>query len=154
MAICPECKEEFRQRKDEACPGCGLAVILYQGHWFSKKEGNPTTRILKTWEELLSIRLKKQFYIPEKTGRYQTELVYARNLLQLADWDLALTKRAIKILFNDERFLWKTYASILHMWNDFPVALAIARTQRGAEEKEIRRQEKAWAEMEAMEDIF
>jgi len=154
MSICPECKGEFRQRKDEACPGCGIGIILYRSHWFSKKEGNPTTKILQLWEKLMSIRLKKQFFIPEKTGRYQAELVHARNLLQLADWDLDLVKRAINILFNDEKFLWKTYSSLLQMWNDAPVAFTIARTQRKAEEKEIRRQEKAWAEMESMEDIF
>lgn len=154
MPTCPECKGEFRQRKDGACPGCGLDVILYRGHWFSKEEGNPTVRILKTWEKLMSIRLRSSFSIPEKLARYRTELVHARNLLELAEWDLDLSKRAVEILFNDDRFLWKTYSSILHMWNDFPVALTIARAQREEEEREIRRQDEAWAEMESMEDIF
>ncbi len=154
MPICPNCKGEFTRRKEGNCPECKIEVILYRGHWFSKTDGNPTVKIMTTWERLMSIRLGKPFSIPEKLHRYRTELVHARNLLELADWDLALSKKAINILFNDPQFLWKTYASILQMWNDFPVALTMARAQREEEEKEIRRQEEAWAEMESMEDIF
>ena len=152
--ICPACKGEFARRKEGACPGCGVKITLYQGRWFDTNGKSPVTIIFRKWETLLSDRLSTQFFIPEKSGRYKAEIRHIINLLDLSEWDMKGTLRALEILFTDPRFNWKTFSSVIQMWNDFPVALAIARDLIKREEEERLALEKQWKDLDAMEDLF
>ncbi len=152
--ICPACKGEFARRKGGACPGCGVEITLYEGRWFDTNGKNPVTIVFHKWETLLSDRLNTQFFIPEKSNRYKAEMRHVINLLDLSAWDVKGTLRALEILFTDSRFNWKTYASVIQMWLDFPVALAIAKELMKREEEERLALEKQWKEIDKMEDLF
>ncbi|MHC4736481.1 MAG: hypothetical protein ACYTDW_18780, partial [Planctomycetota bacterium] len=119
MAICPACKGEFARRKDENCPGCGVRITLHNGRWFDLKGKNPVTLTFKKWERLMSDRLDTPFHIPEKSNRFKSEM-----------------KHIVNLLFQDPRFSWKTYSAVIQMWNDFSVALTIARDMIDKEAEE------------------
>lgn len=154
MSLCPNCKGEFARRKEGKCPECGIDITLYQGRWFNTNGKSPVTIIFRKWESLLSDRLSTQFFIPEKSSRYKAEMRHTINLLDLSEWDVEGTLRALEILFTDPRFTWKTYASVIQMWSDFPVALAIAKELMGQDEQQQHALDRQWENLEAMEDVF
>ena len=154
MPLCPACKGKFARRKDGDCPGCGVEITLHLGRWFDTKGKNPVTLVFRKWERLMSDRLDTSFSIPEKSNRFKSEMKHIVNLLDYAEWDVDGTMRAFEILFKDPRFAWKTYSAIIQMWNDFSVALIIARDMIDQEAKEQAAVERQWDLIDSMEDLF
>lgn len=153
MPICPECKQDFRQRSQGACPGCGTEVSVYNGVWFRTEEGAPTVAVIKHLEKRISDKhsvgrpKRVNYVISTKGSRYQRELVTAERLLEAADWDLDLVRDAIDILFDDLQFNFKNRTSLIGIEQDYGLALAIATATREADE------EQAEKEIEALKRV-
>jgi len=136
MPTCPSCKGEFRTRKNETCPGCGVPVKLRDGKWFLIGEDAPNIALLKYWEYLLGYRIGETFRLPRKSNRFIREAKFAQDRLDEAEGDLDIAKKALWILFNDKAFSWKLPTSMLSFEREWIVLLLIARKLMTKEQRE------------------
>ena len=57
---CPQCHEQVKKRKNEACPHCGQAISIYKGQYYRTEEGAPPMQIIATFEKYVSQFLSKK----------------------------------------------------------------------------------------------
>jgi len=160
MPVCPACHTEQKKRVDGACPGCGVPVDVYKGHWYRSNLGSPTVALVTHLEKRVGDHLSRNrdvrvpYTIPRKGLRYKRELAVAERLLEACDFDFDLAVDSLNILYDDSRFNWKLRDSLLWIEKDFNTSLALARASRM--EQELRRKKEQQAVQAAMsrEDIF
>lgn len=154
MPSCPACHTDQTRRVNGTCPACHVPVEIHQGRWFLAGTGSPSEAILKHFEALVSKKLKAPFNVPRKSSRYRRELVHANRLLEQADFDLALVKDAIDILFSHKMFIWKNYSTLLWLNPDYSVALAIAKKNKQESTDVNKREQDALRKARQKENIF
>ncbi len=160
MPVCPNCNNEHRRRKYGACPTCGEEIRLYEGKWYLAGSGSPNVQVLEYFEQLVSQRETAEmhktciFRIPRKGGMYTQELVAAGRLLDVADNDVHLTKNALWHIFYNRRFSWKIYTSLMYLYKDFLLALAIARANKEKTEEQVAQEIEAIEKLHSRENIF
>ena len=135
MPICPACQKEFpRRAKGGLCPGCGVAVTTKRlGNtvfWFYAGLGSPVLVLLEHFERLLSRRYKTPFYFKRKLPIYKKESAHAAVLLQYADGCVEDAKETLSLLFEDRRWNWREYTSLLQVFTDFLVGLIIVKRRK------------------------
>lgn len=134
MPVCPECRTDQARRVQGECPNCNTPVSLYKGRWYRTENGNPAVQILECFERLYSKKLSSQrdkpirFNFPRKSPQYHRNMVIAEKLLEEADFDIDTTVEALRLLFEDNHFSWKSFSSLLMVRNDWPTAVALARS--------------------------
>jgi len=94
------------------------------------------------------------FAIPRRSSTYRRELVAAERLLFNAEGDFDLAIEAVNLLFDDRRYNWKTWDSLLGMERSFLAALAIARANRQAKSQQRQREKELVDKLFQGEDIF
>ncbi len=154
MPICPGCKGEFRTRKNETCPGCGIPVRLRNGVWFRIGEDAPNIALLKYWEYLLSYRIGKGFRLPRKGNRYIREAKFAQDRLNEAEDDLDLAKKALWLFFNDKAFSWRLATSMLSFDREWNVLLFMARNLMTEEQREEQAARERYKDLMGQEMIW
>lgn len=155
MPVCPNCKEEHRQRKRGRCPGCREWVELVEGEWVMTA---PAVQILEHLEKRISMResakhnRKIVYKIPHRGSDYKVQLLHAKRMLQQADGDIKVVCTAIDILF--ERFIGRFATSLLMLQRDFPLALVLARARCDAEREKIRRERETLSALQDRAHLF
>ncbi len=114
MPLCPQCLKDVTKRKNEACPHCGEALLLYKGHFYRAGDGAPNLAIIADFERRVGQQLSRSqnvaipFRFNRKSPQYKIELVTAESLLAECDYDLDLARRALHELFNNQAWSWKS----------------------------------------------
>jgi hypothetical protein len=160
MPVCPVCHIKQERRVGGACPNCGAQVEVHKGLWYRAGLGSPSVAILKHFEKRVSQSLSYGcsnpviFTIPRKGIRYKRELVTAERLLNDCDGDYDLAIASLDVLFDDNKFNWKTRDTLLYIEPEFLVALAIAKADQEIKREKERREAQALAQIMNREDIF
>lgn len=160
MPICPNCKTEQIQRRGGCCPNCLVSVKLIDGEWYIADDGSPNVALVSVLEQLYSERqsnwrnMQINYQIPRRGVAWKLELRAAANLLKMTDNDLGLAKETLLLLFDDPQFNWKLYTSLMSIYRDFIIALAIVKARRAKVEKDTARQEKYLDELGKRRYIF
>lgn len=139
MTICPECKTEQARRKSGCCPSCGTAVNVWNPRdgspiWYRVGSETPPAELVRIFEGFISRRLSAQrdraidFNFPRKSSSYKVQVATAEQLLAEADNDIEIAEEALNILFTDKQYNFKSYTSFLLVRKDWPVVVAIARS--------------------------
>lgn len=120
----------------------------------------PTVHILKHFEKRVSAVLsigKEEpaiYSIPRKSSRYKRELVTADRLLAMADYDISLVTDCIDQLFNNPKFSWRTWESLMQAEGTFVMALAIVQADRASAVRIAKREQLVLSQINQTEDIF
>lgn len=160
MMVCPKCKKEYPNRKNGTCPGCGTPVIIYKGKWYLADDGTPTVAIIRQFERRVSEKQSKSrgipvvFEIPRKGNRYKLELVFASRYLDEAAGDLDLVMASLDILFHDPDFNFKTQVSLVGLYKDYSLALAIAKAKAAAQQRKDKTEQNTFNALLEKEDVF
>ena len=160
MRPCPHCHQDVSKRKHDACPHCGQAISLYHGHFYRTEDGAPNQAIVAEFEKLVGQQLSKAhnrpipFRMNRKSAAFALELITAERLLEQADYDLDLTLRALRELFNNQAWAWKTRSSLTHITRDFAGAMAIARVAADIAAADNERQQQLAEQLRMKEDVF
>src|SRR5688572_9447478 len=99
---CPNCKQQIKKRKNEACPHCGQAVSLYKSAYYRTEEGSPPMQIIAAFEKYVSQFLSKKsnvsvpFRLSRKGNKWAMELRAAEAILEECDDNLDLALRTIR----------------------------------------------------------
>lgn len=157
MALCPACHTEQTRRVNGRCPNCKAKVEIHDGYWYPAGTGSPNTALLELFEGLVSDRqtvLQNKtivFRIPKKSAGYRRELVAAGRLMEMAEYDIDTAKEALKLLFTDKQFSWKTYNTLRWIGNEYLIALGLVRAKRD-EATKVRVEEDAYVQRLLEED--
>ena len=161
MGMCPACSTESKARKDGACPVCGTPIMIYEGHWFVDLPESPPNVLIRYLEDLINANVNRgrdvetvKFRIKRYGPRYNREVKNIKRMLEMADWDLDLTQRAIRIFMTHKQFYNKNTTSFSNVLYNFDLALAIAKAEKLQEEDEAERLAKVKADIEAKGSIF
>lgn len=135
MPVCPNCKTEFRQRVNGACPSCTEPLQIWKGNAFRESLGSPNVALLETFERLVSKKTSAfqrkpiVYRIPRRTARYTRELVMAEQLLEMCEYDFELASETLDTIFNNKQFR-RNHNSLLGIKADFDLARVIALANR------------------------
>ena len=160
MPVCPKCKETFRTRKNNACPGCREPVEIYKGRWYRTSDGNPGLHIVEHYEKRISDKIsynrpvRVNFVIPRTGQRWMREMVVVERFLETADGDLDLVIDAINLLFDDRMFNFKNRNSFMGIERDFCQALAIAEANKRAKLLAFNKENQAIQKVMQKEDVW
>jgi len=137
-----------------------VPLQLYNGFFYREAIGTPTVAILAHLEKRVSQVLsygrpnKVVFHIPSKSPRYRRELIAAERLLARTSGDFDLVIATLDLLFDDRRFQWKSYDSLIYIDKDFTTALAIAKANQEITKEREKRTAEAIAATLNREDVF
>lgn len=137
--ICPECKTEQSRRKGGACPNCNTAVNVWSPRdgapmWYRIGDDTPPASLVRTFELMISKRLSAgrdrpvDFNFPRKHSQYKVQVATAEQLLAEADNDMDVAEEALRLLFTDKQWSFKSFTSLLLVRKDWPVVVAIAKS--------------------------
>jgi hypothetical protein len=160
MPPCPQCHNEITKRKNDACPICGQAISLHQGHFFRTEDGARNMAIITTFEKLAGQQLSRAnnrptpFRFNRKSPSFRVEQKTAERILAECEFDLDLANRTLAELFHNPAWSWKTRASLSHLTKDLPAALAIARVAADLASQDQARQMKLADQLACKEDVF
>lgn len=132
---CPSCyTQQTRRKPGGRCPNCNLKVNVYNGVWYPASIGAPTEALIKLFEKLVSKQMSAGrpkpvvFQLPRKGTAWSREQGIAQRMLNDADNNFELAQEALQILFTDTRFSFKTRSSLMFITTDWPLAVAVARS--------------------------
>lgn len=134
MATCPACKEEFKTRKEGACPKCGEYITKYGNHYYKDADGNPANVLLEHFERLVSERTSKiqgkrvVYRTPKRSPLFKAEIAAAKRLLNQCDGDLQLTVSVVDTLFVNPQFARRNYTALRYLSSDFALAKTVTET--------------------------
>ena len=157
---CPQCHEQVKKRKNEACPHCGQAISLYQGKYYRTEDGAPPMQIIAAFEDYVHKFLSKKqniaipFRLSRKGNKWAMELKTAERIIEECDNDLDLALRTIKELFENQLWSWKSRASLTHLTKDLPAAMAVAKVAQQTAMAEYVREQVIAIQLENKEDVF
>lgn len=160
MALCTVCHTEQTRRVNGRCPNCKTRVEAHGGYWFETGTGSPNVALVEHFEKLLSEKQSKikgatvVFKFPRKSHSYKLELVAASQLLELADFDLKLSKDALEVLFTDNQFSWKNRTTLRWVKDDFALALSLLRATLEQLAKKSAVEDDYYRRLMEEEDIF
>ncbi len=144
-----------------ACPVCGQALSIHNGRYYREEDGAPNIALLRTFESLLTTRLRYvqqdstiTLRISSKTPQYRRELAAAERLLEQAEGDLDLARLTLKVLFENPQFKRKSYLTMVYMDSDFFIALAVARSVQARMSLDNQRAASAFEKIMAQDDLF
>lgn len=145
--ICPVCVTTHAGRKNGACPSCETQVEIVDGEWVVSAPNSSNVKLLEYFEKLVSRQqsaargLNVVFQIPRKGVSYRHELSAAKRLIDRAG-GLDKSLATIHLLLTDPEFAWKSYSSLLSIFKDFQLGLAIVEAKmEEAKKKELLTQE-------------
>jgi hypothetical protein len=160
MPLCPSCHQDITKRKNDACPLCGQAISLIDGHYFRTEDGAPNMAIIAQFEKLAGRQLSRAnnrpipFRFNRKAPSFRVEQKTAERLLAECDHDLDLARRALTELFDNPAWSWKSRASLTHVMKDLPAALAIARVAADLASADHERQSRLADQLASKENVF
>jgi hypothetical protein len=158
--ICPNCKSEFRQRKNEACPACDEPLQIYNGMAYRTSLGSPTVALLEHFERHVSRQTseiqKKQlvFRIPRGGPRYRRELAESQKLLDLCDGDYDAAAETLDVLFTNKQFKWRSYVSLIGIQKVFLLAKVVGDNLRAERQQADALQAAYFERIMQQENIF
>jgi hypothetical protein len=135
MNICPNCKQEFKQRKDGCCPNCGVEIAKHGKYYYLNSIGSPSLGVLEHFERLVSERTSKLqnkrivYQVPRRSARYQRELVEAQRLLDVCEGDFSLVTETIDTLFKNPQF-YANFSTLIGIQGKFLLAKTITEANR------------------------
>ncbi len=158
MPNCPNCKKDVK-RNGGACPECGQALSLHNGRYYREEDGSPAVKILRKWDELMSIRTSKLQGMPvtmrtsPKTTKYRRELAAAEGLLECAKGDLDMVLFTLEVLFTNPQFERHSRVGLAFL-HDFDVGLMVAEGLREKQRQAQNRADVAFDQIMGSEDLF
>lgn len=159
MNVCPNCKAEFRQRKDGCCPTCQVEIAKYGKHYYLASLGSPTNALLEHFERLVSAKTSRiqrkpiVYRISRTTARGKRELIEAQRLLDTCDGDYTLAAETLDTLFGNSQFR-RNYASLMGIMGDFLLAKTITEANRLERAAVDTVQDRLFERVMEREDIF
>jgi hypothetical protein len=133
---------------------------VYNGHWYPAGEGSPVERVIRSFEERVSLQQSNKrkmdihFTFPRQSAGFKREQAAAARLLDAAEFDLDLFDATMDVLFTHKDFSWKVRTSLMHIEKDFVLAKAIVLALRKQAAAKAAVEQQTLRTIQDREDIF
>lgn len=131
MATCPQCKTTHKRRANGGlCPSCGVEITIHEGEWFSTDGENPAMILLTDYEKFYSLWVtngeRKNEWKINKSHISRELKQSSRIIHEICGGDLELARASLALLFEDKRWSFRNYSTLLFTIRDLYATKVVA----------------------------